>query len=152
MWQSAYRGLIDQAFLDGLTPEARARRYTFGQPGIRMPVTLVAVRDATISGFVTFGLCRDEDSTGEVMAIYVDPSQLGTGVGRLLIEAARASACAGSGSAARSCGCWKRTPSPGGSMSVTAGRPTVRAAPRSTVTARWWRCATAAHPSSGPRR
>ncbi|BDB42541.1 GNAT family N-acetyltransferase [Mycobacterium kiyosense] len=89
MWQSAYRGLIDQAFLDGLTPEARARRYTFGQPGIRMPVTLVAVRDATISGFVTFGLCRDEDSTGEVMAIYVDPSQLGTGVGRLLIEAAR---------------------------------------------------------------
>ena len=90
-WQSAYRGLITQEFLDSLTPEARARRYNFGQVGLHVPVTLVAVRDDNISGFATSGLCRDTDLAdfGELMAIYVDPSQLGCGIGRLLIGAAR---------------------------------------------------------------
>jgi GNAT superfamily N-acetyltransferase len=44
-------------------------------------------------GFVSFGPSRDENatpSTGEVPAIYVDPSVMGTGVGRELLEAATA--------------------------------------------------------------
>lgn len=89
-WQSAYRGLIAQDYLDSLTPEAWAGRYTFGRMGLRLPSTVVAVDGPTICGLATTGLCDDPASTcGELMAIYVDPAQLGTGVGCLLLTAAR---------------------------------------------------------------
>lgn len=90
-WQSAYRGLIAQDYLDSLTPEARARRYTFGQVGVGVPQTLVSVDGDTICGLVTTGRCRDDDlpDFGELLALYVDPDYLGTGTGRLLITAAR---------------------------------------------------------------
>ena len=90
-WQSAYRGLIAQEYLDSLEPEAWASRYTFGRMGIQLPSTLVAVDGSTICGLVTTGLCRDVDlsNCGELMAIYVDPAYVRAGVGRLLITAAR---------------------------------------------------------------
>lgn len=90
-WQSAYRGLLGSEYLDGLRPEVWAARYTFGRVGLRMPSTLVAVDGAAIRGLVTTGLARADDipSFGELMAIYVDPAYTGTGVGRLLITAAR---------------------------------------------------------------
>jgi GNAT superfamily N-acetyltransferase len=90
-WQSAYRGLIAQEFLDGLEPQAIANRYTFGRVGLRMPSTLVAVDGSTIRGFATTGLCRDKDlpNFGELMAIYVDPVYVRTGLGHLLMTAAR---------------------------------------------------------------
>jgi GNAT superfamily N-acetyltransferase len=90
-WQSAYRGLIAQEYLDGLEPEVIANRYTFGRAGLRMPSTLVAVDGCTIRGLATTGLCRDNDlpNFGELMAIYVDPAYVRTGVGRLLVTAAR---------------------------------------------------------------
>jgi GNAT superfamily N-acetyltransferase len=90
-WQAAYRGLIAQEYLDSLTPEVWASRYTFGRMGIRLPSTLVAVDGATICGLATTGLCRDEDLSnfGELIAIYVDPAYMRAGVGRLLITAAR---------------------------------------------------------------
>jgi GNAT superfamily N-acetyltransferase len=90
-WQSAYRGLVAQEYLDSLTPEVWASRYTFGRMGIRLPSTLVAVDGATICGLATTGLCRDEDLSnfGELIAIYVDPAYMRAGVGRLLITAAR---------------------------------------------------------------
>lgn len=90
-WQWAYRGLIAQEYLDSLEPEAWADRYTFGRMGFQLPSTQVAVDGSTVCGLVTTGLCRDEDLSnfGEVMAIYVDPSYLRTGVGRLLMTAAR---------------------------------------------------------------
>jgi GNAT superfamily N-acetyltransferase len=90
-WQWAYRGLIAQDYLDGLTPEIWAGRYTFGRVGIGLPFTQVAVDGSTICGLATTGLCRDEDLSnfGELMAIYVDPAHAGTGVGHLLIAAAR---------------------------------------------------------------
>jgi GNAT superfamily N-acetyltransferase len=90
-WQWAYRGLIAQTYLDSLTPETWAGRYTFGRVGIGLPSTLVAVDGSTICGLATTGLCRDKDLSnfGELMAIYVDPAYLRTGVGRLLITAAR---------------------------------------------------------------
>jgi len=90
-WQSAYRGLIAQDYLDNLQPEAWAGRYTFGRLGLRLPATQVAVDGATICGLATTGLCRDQDLSnfGELMAIYVDPAYLHTGVGRSLMAAAR---------------------------------------------------------------
>jgi GNAT superfamily N-acetyltransferase len=90
-WRATYRGLIDQEYLDGLDADAVASRYTFGRMGLQLPSTLVAVDDSTICGMVTTGLSRDATLTnfGELMAIYVDPAYLGTGVGRALMTAAR---------------------------------------------------------------
>jgi len=90
-WQWAYRGLIAQDYLDGLEPETWSGRYTFGRVGIGLPYTLVAVDGSAICGLAITGLCRDEDlpNCGELMAIYVDPAHVGTGVGRILITAAR---------------------------------------------------------------
>ncbi len=90
-WRSAYRGLIAQDYLDSLTPQDWVHRYDFGRMGLRVPSTLVAVADASVCGFASTGLCRDDDlaDLGELMAIYVDPRHLNTGIGRLLIGAAR---------------------------------------------------------------
>jgi GNAT superfamily N-acetyltransferase len=90
-WQSSYRGLIAQDYLDNLQPEAWVDRYTFGRLGLQLPTTQVAVDGFTICGLVTTGLSRDEDLSnfGELMAIYVDPGYLHTGVGRSLMAAAR---------------------------------------------------------------
>ena len=90
-WQSAYRGLIAQEYLDSLTPEVWATRYTFGRIGFRLPSTLVAVDDAIILGLATTGLSWDTDLSnfGELMAIYVDPTHMRSGIGRVLIAAAR---------------------------------------------------------------
>jgi GNAT superfamily N-acetyltransferase len=90
-WQAAYRGLIAQEYLDNLEPEVWAGRYTFGRMGLRLPSTQVAVDGSTICGLVTTGLCRaiDLPNFGELMAIYVDPAYMHTGVGRLLMSAGR---------------------------------------------------------------
>jgi GNAT superfamily N-acetyltransferase len=90
-WQSAYRGLIAQEYLDSLTPAVWASRYTFGRMGFRLPSTLVAVDGSTVLGLATTGLSRDTDVSnfGELMAIYVDPAHVRSGIGRLLIAAAR---------------------------------------------------------------
>jgi GNAT superfamily N-acetyltransferase len=89
-WQSAYRGLIAQDYLDALTPDAFAARYTLGRVGLRMPSTIVAVDGSAIRGLATTGLCRDDDlpNFGELLAIYVDPGHVRTGIGRLLLAAA----------------------------------------------------------------
>jgi GNAT superfamily N-acetyltransferase len=90
-WQAAYRGLMPDAYLDGLDPDDRAARYTFGSDDPLHQSTIVSVEDGTIDGFATMGPSRDADlpDTGEVYAIYVDPGSWGLGVGRLLMETAR---------------------------------------------------------------
>lgn len=93
-WQVAYRGLLDDAFLDALSAEERARRYRFGAAGRGEPVTTVAVEGTdheAVTGFVTFGASRDADqpADAEVYALYVDPGRFGTGVGRSLLADAR---------------------------------------------------------------
>jgi GNAT superfamily N-acetyltransferase len=90
-WQSAYRGLLAQDYLDGLEPTAWATRYTFGRMGFGLPATQLAVDGSAVRGLVTTGLCRDDDlaNFGELLAIYVDPDHQRTGVGRLLMAAGR---------------------------------------------------------------
>lgn len=88
-WQAAYRGLVPDDFLDGLQPGDRAARYTFG---VEWPRTIVVEDDTEIGGFATAGSCRDADAgpaTGELWAIYLDPSWWGRGAGRELIVEAR---------------------------------------------------------------
>lgn len=88
-WQEAYRGLVDQAYLDGLRPEDRARRYDFGNGDAGERHTLVAVDDGAICGHITVGRSRDDDmaGSGEVWAVYVDPLRWRSGVGRALLAA-----------------------------------------------------------------
>ncbi len=96
-WQAGYRGLLPDAYLDGLRAEERAARYNFASENVRDPVTIVAVRDdgicadGVICGFATTSPARDSDvpEDGELCALYVDPEWWGRGVGRTLIEAAR---------------------------------------------------------------
>jgi len=94
-WQAAYRGLMPDEFLDGLRPEDRARRYTFGSSDPLQPATIVAVDEGAIRGFATTGhaLGTDRHEGGELYGLYVDPPSWGSGVGRALIAAARARLC-----------------------------------------------------------
>jgi len=83
-WRFAYRGIVPQAHLDGLSVTNRERNWansiSTGQPQI-----LVAVSDGEVIGWVAFDRCRDSDRSdhsGEIWAIYVAPERLGQGVGR----------------------------------------------------------------------
>jgi GNAT superfamily N-acetyltransferase len=52
---------------------------------------LIAERGDEVAGFVLHGPCRDDDAgpeTGEIWALYVDPTHWRAGVGRALVEAA----------------------------------------------------------------
>ena len=92
-WQVAYRKLLPDEYLDGLKPEDRAQRYTFGGTDPREPMTTVALDDrGTIRGFATTCAARDADvpSHGELAAIHVDPDWWGHGVGQALLASARA--------------------------------------------------------------
>jgi GNAT superfamily N-acetyltransferase len=91
-WQAGYRGLLPDAYLDGLRPEDRAQRYDFATDDIRKPTTMVATDDGRICGFATTSPARDSDMEGhgELCALYVDPEWWGRGVGAMLIAGARA--------------------------------------------------------------
>ncbi|MGW7547688.1 N-acetyltransferase family protein [Streptomyces sp. NPDC054770] len=88
-WQYAYRGLMPQPFLDGLSVEGdaerRRTRFLDGGDGV---TELVAERGGSIVGWAAHGPYRDgEVRTGdaELYAIYVDAAHLGTGAGRALL-------------------------------------------------------------------
>jgi GNAT superfamily N-acetyltransferase len=89
-WQVAYRGLIDDKFLDALLPEDRAGRYDFAADP-PAPQTILAEEAGELWGFATTGPARDDDARGlgELYALYVDPPRWGTGTGRLLLAEAR---------------------------------------------------------------
>jgi GNAT superfamily N-acetyltransferase len=93
-WRHAYRGLLPDEYLEKLSVEEREaqRLVWFADPVPRSGV-LVAEVEGRIVGFASYGPSRDDDapaSTGEVPAIYVEPSAMRTGVGRALLEAATA--------------------------------------------------------------
>jgi ribosomal protein S18 acetylase RimI-like enzyme len=89
-WQAAYRGLVPQDFLDGLSIPRREtwwREELSVTPNERMP--WIAESDTGIAGFVSVGASRDPDAdarTGEVYAIYVDPDCWNRGIGRNLLQ------------------------------------------------------------------
>jgi GNAT superfamily N-acetyltransferase len=94
-WQVAYRGLVPQDYLDRLDPEQRREVWARGLATSRWPRsgTLVTEGDDGIVGFVHIGPSRDDDAdptVGEVAAIYALSSVWGTGVGRVLMDAALA--------------------------------------------------------------
>jgi ribosomal protein S18 acetylase RimI-like enzyme len=93
-WQAAYRGLVPDAVLDGLSRDARERRW---RALLRAPDedarTLVATgaRGAVLGFCSTLAPARDDDApagTAEIAALYVDPPAWRTGIGTALLDAA----------------------------------------------------------------
>ncbi len=93
-WQAAYRGLMPQGFLDGLSVPARevGWRNLLENEG-EGAASWIAERDGQVTGFVSSGLPRDDDlpaDSAEVYAIYVAPAEWRRGAGRALLETATA--------------------------------------------------------------
>ncbi|MGH3291056.1 MAG: GNAT family N-acetyltransferase [Trebonia sp.] len=93
-WQAAYRGLLPQAYLDGLDPAERVGRWerSLAEAGDGRNGVLVADASGTLLGFVGYSPSRDSDAdpvrVGEIDAIYLLPSAWGKGAGRRLMDAA----------------------------------------------------------------
>ena len=90
-WQVAYRGLLPDDFLDGLTVEARAERWQ--QILTDSPRQIwIACEDDRIVGFASLGVSRDDDAlsnqTGEIYAMYVHPDEWRRGIGSALMAQA----------------------------------------------------------------
>src|SRR5262245_58120576 len=86
--RAAYRGILPDLVLDSLSVEKQeagwSERIANGTSD-----TLVADENDDISGWVNFGRSRDADSsptTGEVLAMYIDPQKWRRGVGNTLWE------------------------------------------------------------------
>ena len=95
-WQAAYRGILPDELLDGLSTEERERSWrellTADADGW---LTLVAERpDGTLTGFCSVATpSHDADaseSTAEVGALYVNPDHWREGAGSALMESALA--------------------------------------------------------------
>lgn len=93
-WQAAYAGILPQSYLARMTVEADAhqRRQYFTKPD-KAAIDLVAV-DAR--GAVVGWACLGPSSTagGELYALYVQPSLIGSGIGAMLLRAVHAAALA----------------------------------------------------------
>ncbi|WP_236060166.1 GNAT family N-acetyltransferase [Actinacidiphila acididurans] len=98
-WKAAYDGILPQSYLDRMTVEADAqeRRRYFERPK-RGVVNLVAVdAQGTVVGWACVGPYRGTGSSataGELYALYVQPSLIGSGIGRALLGAVHAHALA----------------------------------------------------------
>ena len=92
-WTAAYADLLPRETIDAFDVSARQAlwREGLGRPPRPGSATFVAVVDTQVVGFATVGASPSEDGTGELYAIYVDPSRWGTGAGRALIERAESS-------------------------------------------------------------
>jgi ribosomal protein S18 acetylase RimI-like enzyme len=93
-WQAAYRGILSDELLDGLSVSEREtswRALLRAHDGLWL--NLVAERDGGgLAGFCSVATpSRDEDATertAEVGALYVDPSQWRLGAGGAMLETA----------------------------------------------------------------
>lgn len=92
-WQRAYRGIVSDDFLDGLSDQVWVERwrtiFTEPQEGVR---TLVWDDGGEVTGFARIGPVRDPDPPApgwdEVYAIYLDPRSWDRGAGSGLLVAA----------------------------------------------------------------
>ena len=92
-WQTAYKGIVPQPFLDSLDVDARAKDWNTWLQDTEAHV-YVAEIDDQVCGFISGGKLREPilDSTGkpireydaELYAIYLLPSAKGQGLGKLL--------------------------------------------------------------------
>ena len=90
-WQAGYRGVMPDAYLDGLDPTDREAMWrelvTAADP--ERPI-VVAEDDGRVVGYASFGPARGADTptAGELYVLNVDPDVWGRGVGRGLLRTA----------------------------------------------------------------
>ncbi len=91
-WQSAYKGLIPDSYLQTLSISNRTENWT---KQLEKPANgtcyFVAELEGEILGFSTVGKTGDRDlssDVGELYAIYVLPDKQGSGIGSALLEVA----------------------------------------------------------------
>ncbi len=95
-WQTAYRGIMADAFLDSLTPEQRIPTWTHFLEDREPRMTVLVAVDtvtATVLGFCSVCPRRDDAAAatdGELYTLYVDPERRGDGIGTMLIAAGEA--------------------------------------------------------------
>ncbi|GCL62583.1 GNAT family N-acetyltransferase [Pseudaquabacterium pictum] len=89
-WQTGYRHIVADEYLNNLDVRSRAARWL---EVIRDQTCdfIVAKIDGKVAGFTTFGESRSEQSpkaTGEIWTLYVDPQYWRCGVGKALMTEA----------------------------------------------------------------
>ncbi|MFJ8312097.1 MULTISPECIES: GNAT family N-acetyltransferase [unclassified Streptomyces] len=90
-WQSAYAGIVPEAYLNAMTVEhdARERREWFSNPR-RKSTDLLAVDAGLPVGWISFGPYRGQapglERAAEVYALYIRPELIGQGIGRTLLS------------------------------------------------------------------
>jgi ribosomal protein S18 acetylase RimI-like enzyme len=91
-WRAAYRGLVPDAILDGLSLDQREQQWRDELTGESSPAVYVAAEDGAVVGFCAVAApSRDEDASegvAEIGAIYVRADSWRRGVGRSLMDAA----------------------------------------------------------------
>jgi len=89
-WQEAYRGQLDDEYLDGLQVQDRLEQHRRSLEEQRADWrTWLAEDGGRVVGFAVTGPSEDADaerSTAEVYAIYLEPDRVGTGLGRDLFS------------------------------------------------------------------
>lgn len=91
-WRAAYRGLLPDDVLDGLSVTQREQFWSETLGAEKRPMLFVAERDGVVVGFCGMALpSRDGDlgeGVAEIGAIYVSPDLWRSGVGSELLGAA----------------------------------------------------------------
>ncbi len=85
-WQAAYRGLMSDEYLDGLSIDHREASWrAYIARGV--PEILISEQAGVVEGWSAFGHSRDPGSaaaTAEIWSLYAHPSCWSTGVGQAL--------------------------------------------------------------------
>ncbi len=85
-WRESYRGIIPQAYLDGLSYDAHERQWrrTLGARGWGF----LAIWQGQIVGLASGGRCRSvKGFSGELYVLYLLRAYQGRGIGRALFDA-----------------------------------------------------------------
>lgn len=89
-WLAAYRGLMPDALLDGISADHRRARWEEMLGTDAAPQVRVAVGDGVVVGFCSVARpTRDEDAgdrVAEIAALNVRPDAWGQGIGTLLMD------------------------------------------------------------------
>ena len=80
-WQNAYRGIIEDDYLDTLSAEQR-----YGIEIRRYPKFTVAAENDEVLGYAWNETTEDEETDCEIIALYVRHSKRKRGIGRALMQ------------------------------------------------------------------